>query len=158
MHRPNLAMDHTHLMMTLKFEITDINDRALTCQCTETDAVATILALLGFHGDEIMLDTDDWRAYDWYGGKDTYRARKIVENDLDCMVSEVHFENYINITSRVTSGAWIVKDDHAYCIPHWPSGKARKHHNRRGDFTQARKLHPVSLDKLKQLESLGSQL
>lgn len=148
-------------MAPLNFEITDRKGTALTCQCTEADAVATILALLGLHGDEIMLDTDDWRAYavyDWYTGKDTYTAREIVENDLDCTGSEVHFENYNDISSRVTSGAWIVKDDHAYCIPHWPSGKARKHCKRRGDFTQARKLHPVWLDKLKQLESLGNKL
>ena len=46
-------------MTTLNFEINPRNGKALTCQCTEADAVATILALLGFHGDEIMLDTDD---------------------------------------------------------------------------------------------------
>jgi hypothetical protein len=139
----------------LNYEISDLTGKALTCQCTEADAVTTILALLGFHGDELMLDTDDWRHYDWYTGEDTYTARKIIENDLDSMGSEVHFESYTDISSRVASGAWLVKDDHAYCIPHWPSGKARKHCKRRGDFTQARKLHPVWLDKLKQLESLG---
>jgi hypothetical protein len=71
---------------------------------------------------------------------------------------EVHFESYTDISSRVTSGTWIVKGDHAYCIAHWPSGKARKHCKRRGDFTQVRKLHPVWLDKLRQLASLGNQL
>lgn len=145
-------------MTTLIYEINDFTGKALTCQCTEADAVATILALLGFQGDEIMLDTDDWRHYDWATGRDTYTAREIIENDLDCMVSEVHFENYTDISSRVASGQWLVRNDHAYCIAHWPSGKARKHCKRRGDFTQARNLHPVWLDKLKQLESLGSQL
>jgi hypothetical protein len=140
---------------TLNFEISDLNGNSLSCQCTEADAVATILALLSFQGDELMLDTDDWREYDWHTGKDTYTAREIVENDLDSTGVEVHFETYTDISSLVTSGAWIVKDDHAYCIAHWPSGKARKHCKRRGDFTQARKLHPVWLDKLKQLESLG---
>jgi hypothetical protein len=145
-------------MTTLNFEIIDKNGKALICQCTEADAVATILALLGLHGDELMLDTDDWREYDWATGEDTYTAREIVENDLDSMGSEVHFESYIDISSRVTSGEWLIKDDHAYCIAHWPSGKARKHCKRSGDFTQAAKLHPVWLDKLKQLERLGSQL
>jgi hypothetical protein len=74
------------------------------------------------------------------------------------MGSEVHFESYTDISSLVSSGAWLVRNDHAYCIAHWPSGKARKHIKRRGDFTQARKLHLVWMDKLKQLERLGSQL
>jgi hypothetical protein len=151
-------MNHTHLMTTLNFEIIDKNGNLKNCQCPEADAVATILALLGFQGDELMLDTDDWRHYDWYTGEDTYTARKIIENDLDSMGSEVHFESYTDISSLVANGAWLVRNNHAYCIAHWPSGKARKHCKRRGDFTQARKLHPVWLDKLKQLESLGRQL
>lgn len=158
MHRPSLAMNHTHLMTTLNFEIIDIKGKALTCQCTEADAVVTILALLGFQGDELMLDTDDWRHYDWYTGVDTRTACEIIENDLDIMGSEVHFESYTDISSLVASGAWLVKDDHAYCIAHWPIGKARKHIKRRGDFTQVRKLHPAWMGKLKQLESLGNQL
>jgi len=145
-------------MTTLNFEIIDINGNDLSCQCTEADAVATILALLGFQGDELMLDTDDWRAYDWYTGKDTFTAREIVENDLDSMGSEVHFESYTDISSSVASGAWLVRDDHAYCIAHWPSGKARKLCKRRCDFSQVRKLHPAWMGKLKQLESLGNQL
>jgi len=142
----------------LNFEISDLNGNSLSCQCTEADAVATILALLGFQGDELMLDTDDWREYDWHTGRNTYTAREIVENDLDSTGYEVHFESHTDISSLVTSGQWLVRNDHAYCIAHWPSGKARKHCKRRGDFTQARKLHPVWLDKLKQLERLGNKL
>jgi hypothetical protein len=146
----------------LNFEISDINGKALTCQCTEADAVITILALLGLTGDELMLDTDDCRDYDWYdakdgGGRSVYTSTEIIEGDLDCTGTDVYFNHYTDISSLVASGAWLVRNDHAYHLKTWPIGKARKHIKRRGDFKEVRKLYPSWLGKLKQLERLGNQ-
>ena len=152
-----MATIQTLLMMTLNFEIIDKDDKALTCQCTEADAVTTILALLGLTGDELMLDTDDWRDYDWYDGRNVFTATEIIKNDLDCTGIDVYFNHYTDISSRVASGAWLIRNNQAYCIAHWPIGKARKHIKHRGDFKQARKLYPTWLGKLKQLERLGNQ-
>ncbi|MEI6270446.1 MAG: hypothetical protein WCP01_16340 [Methylococcaceae bacterium] len=102
--------------------------KTLTCQADADNAVTTILALLGLTGSELMLDTD------------------------------VYFNHYTDISNLVTSGAWLIRNRRAYCIPHWPSGRARKHFKRRCDLKQARKLYPDWLAKLKQLERLGNQL
>ncbi len=144
---------------TLIFEVIDINGKPLTCTANDADsAVTPILAMLGLTGDELMLDTDDWRGHDWFDGRNVYTSTEIIENDLECTSTDVYFNHYTDITNLVASGAWLIRNNHAYCIAHWPSGKARKHSKRRGYFKQARKLYPAWFAKLKQLERLGNQL
>jgi hypothetical protein len=145
------------MMTKLIFEIIDQNGKALTCQCTEADAATTILALLGLTGDELMLDTDGCRDYDFYGSRNVYTPTEIIEDYLEYTGTDVYFNHYTDISSLVASGAWLVRNDHAYHLKTWPIGRARKHIKHRGNFKQARKLYPAWLGKLKQLERLGNQ-
>jgi len=135
-----------------------ITGMTLTCTADDADsAVKPILTMLGLRVDELMLDENDWRGYDWFHGGDVYTAAEIIVNDLEATGSDVFFCNYRDITNLVASGAWLIINGRAYCIAHWPIGKARKHFKCRGDFKQARNLYPAWLRKLKQLERLGNQ-
>jgi hypothetical protein len=145
------------MTITLIFEIIDKYGNALTCRADADNAVKTILALLELTGSELMLDTEDWRDSDWYDGRNVFTSTEIIVNDLEATGSDVFFCNYLDITTLLASGAWLIRNHHAYCIAHWPIGKARKHSSRRGDFRKVRKLYPVWLRKLKQLERLGNQ-
>ena len=76
----------------MKIEITDLNGNVTYCK----PKANAILAKLGLMGDEIMLDTDDWRGYGWFNGRDVFRARQVIEIGLD-LIGEVDFSNYRDI-------------------------------------------------------------
>ena len=139
----------------LNFEIS-VPGKTLTIEAADVvAAVPAILDVLGLTGHELMLDLNDWRGHDWFSGRNVYTSTEIIENDLELTTTDVYFNHYEDITNLVASGAWLVRNNHAYCIAHWPIGGVRKHSKRRGDFKHARKLYPSWLGKLKQLERLA---
>ena len=135
----------------MQFEINAPGNKTHFIEAADADsAVKPILALLGLRGDELMLDENDWRGYDFFDGRSVYTPTEIIENDLECTSTDVHFTNYRDITDLVSCGAWIVIDDRAYCLPRLPKVSPRL---TRGQFTQVRQL--LTMVKLKQLENLG---
>ena len=134
----------------LIFEIIDINGKPLTCTADDANsAVKPILAMLGLTGDELMLDKNDWRDSDWFDGRSVYTSTEIIVNDLDCTSTDVYFNHYTDITNLVATGAWLIRNNHAYCIAHWPRVRKRV---RRGDFAKARAT--MAIIKLRQLVEL----
>jgi hypothetical protein len=138
---------------TLSFEIIDINGKALICQADADNAVTAILALLGLTGDELMLDTEDWRDYDWFDGRNVYTSTEIIENDLMYTSTDVCFTDYRDITSLVKNGDWCVINNRAYCLTSLPRVRKRL---RRGDFAKARTT--MAIIKLRQLVELSNEL
>ena len=135
----------------MQFEINAPGNKTHFIEAIDADsAVKPILALLGLRGDELMLDEDDWRGYDFFDGRSVYTPVEIIENDLECTSTDVHFTNYRDITSLVEKGDWIVINNHAYCLPRLPKVRPRL---KRGQFNQVRLL--ITIAKLKQLERLG---
>ena len=136
----------------MQFEINTQGNKTHFIEATDADsAIKPILALLGLTGDELMLDEDDWRGYDFFDGRSVYTPVEIIENDLECTSTDVHFTNYRDITDLVSCGAWHVVNDRAYCLPRLPKVRPRL---TRGQFNQVRQR--LVMVKLKQLERLGS--
>ena len=135
----------------MQFEINTQGNKTIFIDAADADsAIKPILALLGLTGDELMLDEDDWRGYDFFDGRSVYTPVEIIENDLECTSTDVHFTNYRDITSLINSGAWHVVNGRAYCLPRLPKVRPRL---KRGQFNQVRLL--ITIAKLKQLERLG---
>ena len=107
----------------------------------------------GITGDELMLDTDDWRGHDWFDGRSVYTPIEIIENDLECTSTDVYFDHYTDISNLVASGAWLIKNGRAYCLPRLPRVRKRL---RRGDFAKARAT--MAIIKFRQLVELSNEL
>ena len=138
----------------MQFEINTQGNKTIFIEAADADsAVKPILALLGLRGDELMLDENDWRGYDFFDGRSVYTPVEIIENDLECTSTDVHFTNYRDITSLVENGDWIVINNHAYCLPRLPRVRKRL---MRGDFAKVRAT--MAIVKLKQLVELCDEL
>jgi hypothetical protein len=135
----------------LDFEIS-VPGKTLTCQADADNAVKTILALLGLTGNELMLDIDDWRGHDWFDCRSVYTPIEIIENDLECTSTDVYFNHYTDISNLVASGAWLIKNGRAYCLPRLPRVRKRL---MRSDFAKARST--MAIIKLRQLVELSNE-
>jgi hypothetical protein len=62
----------------MQFEINAPGNKTHFIEAADADsAIKPILALLGLRGDELMLDEDDWRGYDFFDGRSVYTPTEI---------------------------------------------------------------------------------
>jgi len=117
----------------------------------EKNAVSVILSRLGYKGHELI-----WEQYtDPYypDAQNVYTAEKLIEIELDCTGSEIHWEMCVDITSRVANGEITIHKGRAWFFKRLPRVRKRL---RRGDFAKARAT--MAIIKFRQLVELSNEL